>query len=151
MAKYILSDSDNNYKLICDSESKDWYLQRTDAENATEISDEDATSIFRGEKILKTYFPVDATLSNSDCSDKSFSKSLIEEHIVNVASFIREAISKNANAPSIWTTKANTLEGLNLSSLDDNISGINWPDALANNSVTVPLLIEFSAYNPDAK
>mgnify|MGYP003130413739 CR=1 FL=1 len=131
MAKYILSDSDNNYKLICDSESKDWYLQRTDAENATEISDEDATSIFRGEKILKTYFPVDATLSNSDCSDKSF--------------------SKNANAPSIWTTKANTLEGLNLSSLDDNISGINWPDALANNSVTVPLLIEFSAYNPDAK
>ena len=142
MAKYILKNG-SSFSKVASSEASKTFWENTFGLTSESCTDDQYNGLIRSTKSYDEGTWVDLTRD-----DVSFSlielKEALEKHIKKV----KTAIDNHENEPSSWATDLSTLEAIDLNSLIETagvmptITGKNWVDALMNNSISVPLVLE---------
>tara|TARA_R100001509_G_scaffold155912_1_gene118737 strand:- start:22 stop:450 length:429 start_codon:yes stop_codon:yes gene_type:complete len=141
MANYIMKNESGLSKVATSEDSKTfWESLGLTAESC---SDDQYDGLIRSTKSFDNGTWVD--LIRDDVSfDLITLREELDKHIANV----KHSIESNDNEPASWATHLTTLEAIDLDTLITtpgempSITGKNWVDALMNNSISVPLVLE---------
>lgn len=141
MANYIMKNNSYFSKVATSEDSKTfWESMGLIAESCT---DDQYNGLIRSTKSYD-----EGTWNDLERVDVSFTQIELQEELDKHIKDVKNAVKKNENEPASWTTQLSNLQAIDLNTLittpgeQPTITGKNWVDALMNNSISVPLILE---------
>ncbi len=141
MANYIMKNESGLSKVATSEDSKTfWESLGLTAESC---SDDQYDGLIRSTKSYDNGSWVDLIRD-----DVSFDLITLREELDKLIAKVKHSVEFNDNEPASWSTHLTTLEAIDLNTLITtpgempSITGKNWVDALMNNSISVPLVLE---------
>ena len=141
MANYIMKNESGFSKVATSEDSKAfWESLGLTAESC---SDDQYDGLIRSTKSYDNGSWVDLIRE-----DVSFDLITLREELDKHIAKVKHSVEFHENEPASWATHLTTLEAIDLDTLITtpgempSITGKNWVDALMNNSISVPLVLE---------
>jgi|TARA_B100000073_G_C23567797_1_gene506836 hypothetical protein len=141
MANYIMKNESGFSKVATSEDSKAfWESLGLTAESC---SDDQYDGLIRSTKSYDNGSWVDLIRD-----DVSFDLITLREELDKHIAKVKHSVEFHENEPASWATHLTTLEAIDLDTLITtpgempSITGKNWVDALMNNSISVPLVLE---------
>ena len=141
MANYIMKNESGFSKVATSEDSKAfWESLGLTAESC---SDDQYDGLIRSTKSYDNGSWVDLIRD-----DVSFDLITLREELDKHIAKVKHSVEFHENEPASWATHLATLEAIDLDTLITtpgempSITGKNWVDALMNNSISVPLVLE---------
>jgi acetaldehyde dehydrogenase (acetylating) len=141
MANYIMKNDSGLSRVATSEDSKTfWESMGLTAESCT---DEQYDGLIRSTKSFDQ-----GTWNDVERNDLTFNLIDLRENLDKHIAKVKLSIENHTNEPASWTTHLSELEAIDLNSLVvtpgvmPTVTGKNWVDALMNNSISVPLVLE---------